>query len=128
MADTIEPMQFSRKRFANELYYYSNQMVLFFVMIISLTSGSWKNALVTSLIVLTFMLIQTGLLSLQGHIPILRLLYSLITPAAYSILRHALGHRIYRDSEYTPVGLFNLYRCLPDADAGIPQAILEAVL
>ncbi|MEN6297757.1 MAG: adenylate/guanylate cyclase domain-containing protein [Rectinema sp.] len=91
MADTIEPMQFSRKRFANELYYYSNQMVLFFVMIISLTSGSWKNALVTSLIVLTFMLIQTGLLSLQGHIPILRLLYSLITPAAYSILRATLS-------------------------------------
>jgi len=59
-------MQFSRKRFAAELYYYSNQFVLFFVMIISLTSGSWKNALVSSLIVLAFMLIQTSLLTLQG--------------------------------------------------------------
>ncbi|HBE45916.1 MAG TPA: hypothetical protein DDW14_00730 [Spirochaetaceae bacterium] len=91
MDATIEPMQFSRKRFADELYYYSNQFVLFFVMIISLTSGSWQNAIVTSLIVLLFMLVQTGLLTVQGHIPVLRLLYSFITPAGYSILRATLS-------------------------------------
>lgn len=84
-------MQFSWKRFADELYYYSNQFILFFVLIISLTSGSWKNALVTSLIVLSFMLIQTLLLTIQGHIPILRFIYSFITPAGYSILRATLS-------------------------------------
>lgn len=89
--DTIERMQFPRKRFTDELYYYSNQFVLFFVMIISLTSGSWKNALVSSLIILFFMLIQTSLLALQGHIPILRFLYSFIIPAGYSILRATLS-------------------------------------
>ena len=84
-------MQFSWKRFADELFYYSNQFILFFVLIISLTSGSWKNALVTSLIVLSFMLIQTSLLTIQGHIPILRFLYSFITAAGYSILRATLS-------------------------------------
>ncbi len=88
---TIDSMQFSWKRFADELYYYSNQFILFFVLIISLTSGSWKNALVTSLIVLSFMLIQTLLLTIQGHIPILRFIYSFITPAGYSILRATLS-------------------------------------
>ena len=88
---TIDSMQFSWKRFADELFYYSNQFILFFVLIISLTSGSWKNALVTSLIVLSFMLIQTSLLTIQGHIPILRFLYSFITAAGYSILRATLS-------------------------------------
>jgi class 3 adenylate cyclase len=91
-------MQFSRKRFVAELYYYSNQFVLFFVMIISLTSGSWKNALVSSLIVLAFMLIQTSLLTLQGHIPILRILYSFITAAGYSILRMTLSDTSFTET------------------------------
>lgn len=91
-------MQFSRKRFAAELYYYSNQFVLFFVMIISLTSGSWKNALVSSLIVLAFMFIQTGLLTLQGHIPILRILYSFITAAGYSILRMTFSDTAFTET------------------------------
>jgi len=91
-------MQFSRKRFAAELYYYSNQFVLFFVMIISLTSGSWKNALVSSLIVLAFMLIQTSLLTLQGHIPILRILYSFITAAGYSILRMTFSDTAFTET------------------------------
>jgi len=91
-------MQFSRKRFVAELYYYSNQFVLFFVMIISLTSGSWKNALVSSLIVLAFMLIQPSLLTLQGHIPILRILYSFITAAGYSILRTTLSDTSFTET------------------------------
>ncbi len=91
-------MQFSRKRFADELYYYSNQFVLFFVIIISLTSGSWKNALVTSLIVLSFMLIQTSLLAMRGHVPVLRLLYSFITPAGYSILRATLSDTAFTEA------------------------------
>jgi class 3 adenylate cyclase len=98
MTGTMELMQFSRKRFAAELYYYSNQFVLFFVMIISLTSGSWKNALVSSLIVLAFMLIQTSLLTLHGHIPILRILYSFITAAAYSILRTTLSDTAFTET------------------------------
>ncbi|MCX8013818.1 MAG: hypothetical protein N3A02_05970, partial [Rectinema sp.] len=89
-------MQISGSRFRDELYYYSNQFILFFVMIISLTSGSWLNAIVTSLLVLCFMLVQTTLLAVQGHIPILRFIYSFITPLGYSILRATLG-----DTEFT---------------------------
>jgi len=91
-------MQFSRKRFVDELYYYSNQFVLLFIIIISLTSGSWKNAVVTSLIVLSFMLIQTSLLAVQGHIPLLRVLYSFITPAGYSILRATLSETAFTEA------------------------------
>jgi len=36
-----------------------------------------------------FMLAQTLLLASQGHLPILRFLFSLITPVGYSILRAA---------------------------------------
>ncbi len=94
----MQTMQYSRKRFADELYYYSNQFVLFFIIIISLTSGSWKNALVTSLIVLSFMLIQTSLLAMRGHVPLLRLLYSFITPAGYSILRATLSDTAFTET------------------------------
>ncbi|MCX7775160.1 MAG: adenylate/guanylate cyclase domain-containing protein [Spirochaetaceae bacterium] len=97
-------MQLSRKRFTDELYYYSSQFVLFFVMIISLTSGSLANAILTSLIVLLLMLMQTSLLAMHGHLPLLRLLYSFITPVGYSILRAAMA-----DIEFTETATLLLW-------------------
>jgi len=43
-------------------------------------------------------LIQTTLLSVQGHIPLLRLLYSFITPAGYSILRTTLSEVAFTET------------------------------
>jgi class 3 adenylate cyclase len=75
------------KRFSEESYYYSSQLVVFFILIIFLTSGSLAMGLTSSLVVVVFMVLQTILLVVQGHIPLLRFLFSLITPVGYSILR-----------------------------------------
>ncbi|HEY9055363.1 MAG TPA: adenylate/guanylate cyclase domain-containing protein [Rectinemataceae bacterium] len=75
------------RRFSEEFYYYSSQLVLFFILTIFLTSGSLAMGMALSLVVLGFMVLQTLLLVTQGHKPALRFLYSLITPVGYSILR-----------------------------------------
>ena len=80
-------MKVPLKRFSEEFYYYSSQLVVFFILIIFLTSGSLAMGLTSSLFVVVFMVIQTILLVGQGHIPLLRFLFSLITPVGYSILR-----------------------------------------
>ncbi|MCX7027254.1 MAG: adenylate/guanylate cyclase domain-containing protein [Spirochaetes bacterium] len=77
------------KRFSEEFYYYSSQLAVFFILIIFLTSGSLAMGLTSSLVVVAFMVLQTVLLVSQGHLPILRFLFSLITPVGYSILRAA---------------------------------------
>lgn len=82
-------MKIPFKRFNEEFYYYSSQLVVFFIVIIFLTSGSVSMGITSSLIVVFFMLIQTMLLARQGHIPILRFLFSLITPLGYTVLRAA---------------------------------------
>ncbi|HCO48298.1 MAG TPA: hypothetical protein DIT55_02210 [Spirochaetaceae bacterium] len=82
-------MKIPLKRFSEEFYYYSSQLVVFFIVIIFLTSGSIAMGITSSIIVVLFMLAQTLLLASQGHLPILRFLFSLITPVGYSILRAA---------------------------------------
>ncbi|HWP69084.1 MAG TPA: hypothetical protein VN437_07240, partial [Rectinemataceae bacterium] len=82
-------MKIPFKRFSDEFYYYSSQLVVFFIVIIFLTSGSLAMGITSSLIVVLFMILQTFLLISQGHMPLLRFLFSLITPIGYSILRAA---------------------------------------
>ncbi|MFZ2781415.1 MAG: adenylate/guanylate cyclase domain-containing protein [Rectinemataceae bacterium] len=80
------------ERLSEEFYFYSSQLVIFFIAIIFLTSGSVPMGILFSLIVAFFMLIQSFLLASQGHKPLLRFLFSMITPAGYTILRAATGH------------------------------------
>jgi class 3 adenylate cyclase len=82
-------MKIPFKRFSDEFYYYSSQLVVFFIVIIFLTSGSIAMGITSSLIVVVFMILQTFLLVSQGHMPILRFLFSLITPIGYSVLQAA---------------------------------------
>lgn len=82
-------MRVPLKRFRHEFHFYSSQLVIFFVVIIFLTSGSLVTGIAFSLIVVFFMLIQMILLASQGHMPVLRFLFSLITPLGYSVLRAA---------------------------------------
>jgi len=86
---TMSAMRVPLKRFRQEFHFYSSQLVIFFVFIIFLTSGSLVTGIAFSLIVVFFMLIQMLLLSSQGHMPVLRFLFSMITPLGYSILRAA---------------------------------------
>ena len=82
-------MKIPFKRFSEEFYYYSSQLVVFFIVIIFLTSGSLAMGITSSIIVVVFMIAQTLLLVSQGHMPLLRFIFSLITPIGYSILRAA---------------------------------------
>lgn len=75
------------KRLTEEVYFYSSQLVVFFVVIIFLTSGSLSMGITSSLIIVFFMAIQTLLLASQGHRPVLRFIFSLITPIGYTVLR-----------------------------------------
>jgi class 3 adenylate cyclase len=80
-------MKIPLKRFSEEFSYYSSQLVVFFIVIIFLTSGSISMGITSSLIVVAFMIVQTLLLVSQGHMAVMRFLFSLITPIGYSILR-----------------------------------------
>ena len=80
-------MKIPFKRFSEEFSYYSSQLVVFFIVIIFLTSGSISMGITSSLIVVAFMIVQTLLLVSQGHLAVMRFLFSLITPIGYSILR-----------------------------------------
>ncbi|MCE5257226.1 MAG: adenylate/guanylate cyclase domain-containing protein [Spirochaetaceae bacterium] len=82
-------MKVSIKRFSEEFIYYSSQLFVFFMVTILMTSGSLSMGITSSAFVLFFMLIQTVLLAGYGHIPVLRFIFSFITPLGYTILRAA---------------------------------------
>jgi len=86
------------RRFSEEAYYYSSQLVVLFVVIIFLTSGSLSMGITSSLIIVFFMIAQIMLLVSQGHLPLLRFLFSLITPLGYSILRAATSNYAFTET------------------------------
>jgi class 3 adenylate cyclase len=84
-------MKVTLKRFGDEFYFYSSQLVIFFMVILFMTSGSGTMGVVSSLLVALLLVIQTILLVGQGHKPLLRVLFSFVAPVGYSILRAATG-------------------------------------
>jgi len=91
-------MKIPLKRFTDEFYFYSSQLVVFFIVIIFLTSGSLVMGITQSLIIVLLMLVQTLLLASQGHVPVLRFLFSFITPIGYSILMAATSGQNFLES------------------------------
>ncbi|VBB39756.1 putative Adenylate cyclase [uncultured Spirochaetota bacterium] len=91
-------MKIPLKRFTDEFYFYSSQLVVFFIVIIFLTSGSLAMGITQSLIIMLLMLVQTLLLASQGHVPVLRFLFSFITPVGYSILMAATSGQNFLES------------------------------
>ncbi len=91
-------MRFSMKRFIEEFFLYSSQLVVFFIIMLFLTPSS-ADALgaYPLLIVAGFLVIQIVLLAGQGHNPILRFLFSFISPAAYALVRVISGDFILLD-------------------------------
>ncbi|HAP55969.1 MAG TPA: hypothetical protein DCQ16_08820 [Spirochaetaceae bacterium] len=94
----MEAMKIPLKRFTDEFYFYSSQLVVFFIVIIFLTSGSLAMGITQSLIIVLLMLVQTLLLASQGHVPVLRFLFSFITPIGYSILMAATSGQNFLES------------------------------
>ncbi|HWR11047.1 MAG TPA: adenylate/guanylate cyclase domain-containing protein [Rectinemataceae bacterium] len=91
-------MKIPFRRFSEEFYYYSSQLVVFFIVIIFLTSGSIAMGITSSIIIVVFMIVQTFLLVSQGHLPVLRFIFSLITPLGYSILKAATSSMDFSES------------------------------
>jgi len=90
-------MKFFAKRFVEEFLLYSSQLVVFFVMMLALIPSSDALPPTALLMVTTFLLIQIVLLSIQGQSPLLRFLYSFITPAGYALVRSLSGAFILTD-------------------------------
>jgi len=83
-------MRIDVKRFFAEFFLYSSQFVVFFIIMLFITPATDVLRPAALVIVTLFLLIQILLLSGQGHKPILRILFSLISPAGYTLVR-AIG-------------------------------------
>jgi class 3 adenylate cyclase len=86
------------KRFIEEFLLYSSQLVVFFIIMLFLTPSS-SDALgaLPLVIVAIFLFLQVVLLVGQGHNPILRFLFSFISPAAYALVRVIAGEFVIFD-------------------------------
>ena len=90
-------MRLDIRRFLDEFFLYSSQFFVFFILMLLITPAS-DTLRPTSIVIVTFFLIvQILLLVGQGHKPILRILFSFITPAAYTIVRLLTGTFISLD-------------------------------
>jgi class 3 adenylate cyclase len=84
-------MRVDIKRFFDEFFLYSSQFFVFFILML-LTTPSVDAMGPASLVIVTlFLIVQILLLVGQGHKPLLRILFSFITPAAYTLVRALLG-------------------------------------
>ncbi|HUX38971.1 MAG TPA: adenylate/guanylate cyclase domain-containing protein [Rectinemataceae bacterium] len=90
-------MKFFAKRFVEEFLLYSSQFIVFFVLMLALIPSSDALQPASLLMVSAFLLIQIGLLAIQGQSPLLRFLYSFITPAGYALVRSLGGTFILTD-------------------------------
>ena len=126
-------MQFFAKRFVEEFLLYSSQFVVFFVIMLALIPSA--DALPPSglLIMCAFVLMQIVLLSIQGHAPLLRFLYSFITPAGYALVRSLGGAFILTDMGnlflWGAAFYVGLFQSLPIAIRGrFAQGLSETML
>jgi class 3 adenylate cyclase len=87
-------MRFDVRRFFDEFILYSNQLFVFFILMLLITPATDALRPASLVIVVLFLIVQIALLVGQGQKPILRLLFSFITPAAYTMVRALGGDRI----------------------------------
>jgi class 3 adenylate cyclase len=83
-------MRIDAKRFFAEFFLYSSQFVVFFILMLFITPATDVLRPASLVIVTIFLVIQLLLLAGQGNKALLRILYSLITPAGYTLVR-AIG-------------------------------------
>ncbi len=112
-------MRFYTKRFLEEFFLYSSQFVVFFILMLFLSPGADELGLTAILIVTGLLLIQILLLVGQGHRPILRFLFSFITPAGYALVR-VLG------GVFEPYDMANVFLWAAALYVGLFQAIAIA--
>ncbi len=84
-------MRVDAKRFFDEFFLYSSQFFVFFILMLLITPSADTLGPTSLIIVTLFLVIQILLLVGQGHKPILRILFSFITPTAYTLARLLTG-------------------------------------
>jgi len=84
-------MKIEIRRFFDEFFLYSSQFFIFFILMLLITPAADALKPASLIIVTFFLIIQILLLIGQGHKPILRILFSFITPAAYTLVRMLEG-------------------------------------
>jgi class 3 adenylate cyclase len=90
-------MHIRAKRFFDEFFLYSSQFVVFFVLLLFIGPATDALRPTALLLVIGFILIQLLLLVGQGHKPVLRILFSLITPTGYTLVRAITGTLVLSD-------------------------------
>jgi len=84
-------MRVDARRFFDEFFLYSSQFFVFFILMLLITPSADTLGPTSLIIVALFLVIQIFLLVGQGHRPILRILFSFITPTAYTLARLLTG-------------------------------------
>jgi class 3 adenylate cyclase len=102
-------MKVEIRRFFDEFFLYSSQFFILLILML-LISPETDAIQPASLVVVTlFLIIQVILLVGQGHKPILRILFSLITPAIYTLMRMLEGRFVAMDMSNTFIWCAALY-------------------
>ncbi len=109
-------MRMNPKRFFEEFFLYSSQFVVFFILLLFITPATDALRPTATLLVAFFLLIQILLLVGQGHKPVLRLLFSFITPAGYALVRTLMGN-------FAPYDMSNVFLWGAALYVGLFQAL-----
>lgn len=113
-------MRFFLKRFFEEFFLYSSQLVVFFIIMLFLTPSADALGTLPLVIVSFFLLVQILLLIGQGHNPLLRFLFSFISPSAYTLVRILSGG-------FIPLDMANIFLWVAAFYVGLFQALSLAV-
>jgi class 3 adenylate cyclase len=90
-------MRIELRRFFDEFFLYSSQFFILFILMLFITPATDALRPASLIIVTFFLIIQVLLLVGQGHKPLLRILFSFITPAAYTLVRMLEGSFVSLD-------------------------------
>lgn len=112
-------MRFYIKRFFEEFFLYSSQFVVFFILMLFLTPAADSLGFPSIIVVAGFLLVQIFLLVGQGHRPILRFLFSFISPGGYALVRILAGG-------FVPYDMANVFLWAAALYVGLFQALALA--
>jgi class 3 adenylate cyclase len=90
-------MKMELRRFFDEFFLYSSQFLILLILMLFITPAADAIQPASLVMVTSFLIIQILLLVGQGHKPLLRILFSLITPAAYTLVRLLEGRFVAMD-------------------------------
>jgi class 3 adenylate cyclase len=102
-------MKIEIRRFFDEFFLYSSQFIILLILMLLISPEIDAIQPLSLVIVTLFLIIQVILLVGQGHKPILRILFSLITPAVYTLMRMLEGRFVVMDMANSFVWAAALY-------------------